>query len=175
MKQLIKIYICIALALFYLSNMSFGQTNKVIIQDSIIGIILEDGSFDTIMTTRENFHSIIDFKFLNDSEVIFIEDIVVTVCYYHFKKIDARWQLLKFVPMGQTPQSRLRSASAIPKDYDQLKDKIVTFKINDIENVDILENGVTVSSYDFKKYNEYRQKYLKQGEEYLKSQNNKKN
>jgi hypothetical protein len=39
------------------------------------------------------------------------------------------WNIILITPLGQTPQQRFRSSSALPKDYWELKDKIITFKL----------------------------------------------
>lgn len=170
-----KISIKIFLITFIsISNLSIIFSQKLtIVNENNYDVLKRDNiPIDTMMRGGKD---ILDYKIISENEIIIIEDLGVTTMYSHLKNVNNIWEIVLVTPLGQTPQQRFRHSSAIPKDYWELKDKIITFKLVDIEKVEILENGKKIRDVDFKKIKERRQEYLESGKKYLDSLNHKKN
>ena len=118
---------------------------------------------------------ILDYKIISEDEFIFIYDLGITNVYKHVRRDENDWSPYLTVLLGQTPQQRFRFSSVLPKDYWELKDKIITFKLIDVEKVEVLENCVKIRDVDFKAIKERMAKHLEDGKKYLDSKQIKKN
>jgi hypothetical protein len=141
----------IMLLFVYAINLSllFGQADQLIIDDSKVKVLVNNQVSHSLLNLKRHYKESFTYKIINKKELLFIIDEIIVVGYYHFKFNGNNWDFYKFIPLGQSPKGRLESSSAIPKDYNEIKNLDVTFKINGVEDVDIYENGVYSKSFDF--------------------------
>jgi len=170
-KISIKIFLITLISICSLT-ITYSQELSIVNENNFVVLKKQNIPIDTMMSGRAK---ILDYKIISESEVIVIEDLGVTTMYSHLKNVNNKWEIVLVTPLGQTPQQRFRYSSALPKDYWELKDKIITFKLVDVEKVEILENGKKIKDVDFKGIKERRFKYIESGKKYLDSLNNKKN
>jgi hypothetical protein len=167
----IKLFLTTLLSISNLA-FTFSQELTIVNENNFTVLKKQNVPIDTMLSGRG---IVLDYKIISESEVIIIQDMGFTTMYYHLKSVKSMWDIILITSFGQTPQQRFRSSSALPKDYWEFKDKIITFKLVDIEKVEILENGKKIRDVDFKKIKERRQEYLESGKKYLDSLNHKKN
>jgi hypothetical protein len=149
-----------------------SQGLKLEVQNKLVVLKNQDQPIDTLINGGG---SIIDYKIISRNEVILIKDNGVSTCYYHLINVNNMWTIKLITGLGQTPQQRLKYSSAIPKDYWEIKDKIVTFKLLDVEKVEIYENGIKTGDVNFEAIKQKRQAYLDSGKKMLDSLQTKKN
>ena len=154
-------------SIVFLQNLAIG------IENNYLTLKKDNFTIDSLMSGGA---LILDYKIISENEVIVIRDIGVTNVYNHLIKNEKGWSSILTSLLGQTPQQRLKYSSAIPKDYWEIKDKIVTFKIGDeLYKVDILENGKKKEVVDLKQKQKERLEYRENLRQSQDSINHKKN
>lgn len=148
-----------------------SQDLKLEVQNKLVVLKNQDQPIDTLINGGG---SIIDYKIISRNEVILIKDNGVSTWYYHLINVNNMWTIKLVTGLGATPQQRLKYSSAIPKDYWEIKDKIVTFKLLDVEKVEIYENGIKTGDVNFEAIKQRRQTYLDSGKKILDSLQTKK-
>lgn len=119
----------------------------------------ENQILDSIM---KNGGEILDYKIINENEIVVIRDIGVNTIYDHIKSENNTWVIKFSTPLGRTPQQRLKYSSSIPKDYLHIKDKFITFIIEDVEKVSIYDGSNKIGNVNFEVIKEKRNKYLEE-------------
>jgi len=171
MKIILKIIYLILTLMFFNVNYSICQTLTLSLENGAL-VLKNNGVVSDHIANNSG--QILDYKILSENEVVVIRDFNVTTLYTHFKKNDSGWMVILTTSLGQTPQQKIRHSSTIPKNYLQIKDKLITFKVEDIEKVNIYDNGVKTGSVNFEAIKEQRIKYLEAVKSFNSTQNHKK-
>lgn len=136
-----KIALYIFLLAWIICHSSHAQTLNMEEQKGIL-FLKKDG--EIIDRYFDGSRDILAFRLLNDNEFLAIKNEGIFNEYYHLIKDQGVWQVKERYTMERTPNQVIQLSSTVPSNYWQIKDKVYTFRIVEIEKVEMLEDGIKI-------------------------------